>query len=126
MKKRSVVGENMRRLRLKAGFTQEEIALRSGLTQGYINHLEMGKRNYTQKSLELIADALSTPVIDFFKEDQEHKPAVSEAEPVYRDKKAIAKELLIIIKDLPEAVAGHYLTLMKIERDLLRSQRLSG
>ena len=58
------------KFRLKAGITQEELALRSGLSQGYINQLELGMRNYTQKSLELITVALSAPLIEFFKEGE--------------------------------------------------------
>ncbi|MDI6759174.1 MAG: helix-turn-helix transcriptional regulator, partial [Candidatus Omnitrophota bacterium] len=53
---RNIIGENIRKLRMQAGLTQEELALKSGLSQGYVNQLENGKRNYTQKSLELIAD----------------------------------------------------------------------
>ena len=59
VKKKNIVGDNIRRLREKAGLTQEELALKSGLSQGYINQIESGKRRFTQKSLELIADALS-------------------------------------------------------------------
>lgn len=58
MKSKNIVGENIRKFRLSAGFTQEALANRSGLSQGYINQLENGKRNFTQKSLELIAGEL--------------------------------------------------------------------
>ena len=58
MKSKNIVGENIRRFRLSAGFTQEELAHSSGLSQGYINQLENGKRNFTQKSLERIAGEL--------------------------------------------------------------------
>jgi len=119
----SVVGENIRLMRLNAGITQEELALRSGLSQGYINHLEMGKRKYTQKSLELIADALSIPIIEFFKEDETAEPVALEVKAIFRDKQAVAKELRSVLKDLPEAVASHYLTLMKLEREMLKDQK---
>ncbi|MDP2277243.1 MAG: helix-turn-helix transcriptional regulator, partial [Nitrospirota bacterium] len=56
---RNIIGENIRKLRMQTGLTQEELALKSGLSQGYVNQLENGKRKYTQKSLELIADALA-------------------------------------------------------------------
>lgn len=68
MKKRNLVGESIRRLRTEQNLTQEELALRSGLSQGYINQLENGKRKFTQKSLELVSKALSTPIMEFFRE----------------------------------------------------------
>ena len=70
---------------MKFGLTQEEIALESGLSQGYINQLESGKRRYTQKSLELIADALSIPVVELFKEEEtEYAPSIAEEVERYR------------------------------------------
>ena len=69
MKRKNIVGENLRKIRIKMGLTQEETALRSNLSQGYINQLESGKRMFTQKSLELIAKALNIPLIDFFKDE---------------------------------------------------------
>jgi len=67
--KSSNVGDTMRKLRLQSGLTQEDVALKSGLSQGYINQLESGKRRYTQKSLDLIAEALSVPVAEFFRDE---------------------------------------------------------
>ena len=65
----NVVGNNIKRFRENEGITQEGLALKSGLSQGYINQLENGKRRYTQKTLELIAESLSVPVVELFKED---------------------------------------------------------
>lgn len=125
MTKKNLVGGNIRRLRLEAAITQEELALRSGLSQGYINHLEVGKRKYTQKSLELIADALSVDVIDFFKhaEDADTVPEPAEKTTSNKDRQAVKKELLLMLKRLPLPIADHYLTLMKIESGLIRKQK---
>lgn len=46
----NIVGEKVRKIRKKLGMTQEELALKCGLTQGYINFLETGKRGYTKKT----------------------------------------------------------------------------
>ena len=43
MKKKNIVGDNIRMLRERVRLTQEELALKSGLSQGYINQLESGK-----------------------------------------------------------------------------------
>lgn len=121
MKRKNIVGDNIRQFREIAGFTQEELALRGGLSQGYINQLEHGKRNYTQKSLELIAVALSKPVSDFFKEAAKEAPSADADKPAsYKTKKGYKKEILTVIDTLPENIIDHYLTLMKLERALLK------
>ncbi|MCF6153941.1 MAG: XRE family transcriptional regulator [Candidatus Brocadia sp.] len=119
MEKKNVVGSNIRKFRLKGGITQEELALMSGLSQGYINQLESGKRNYTQKSLELIANALSMPIIEFFREENEDIPIVSEKEISYLKKRSYKKNFIQILNDLPEHIVEHYLILLKLERELL-------
>lgn len=55
---RRLVGENVRRLRLAAGLTQEQLAERSGLSQQYLSDLERGLRNPTIVSLWEIAAPL--------------------------------------------------------------------
>ena len=117
MEKKNVVGSNIRKFRLKAGITQEELALMSELSQGYINQLESGKRNYTQKSLGLIANTLSIPIIEFFREDEEI-PLVSEKESSYLKKRSYKKEFIQILNDLPEHIVEHYLTLLKLEKEV--------
>lgn len=124
MQKKNIVGNNIRTYRINAGMTQEELALKSDLSQGYINQLENGKRNYTQKSLELVAIALSVPMIDLFREKGiELATIVAEKTEVYQKKRGYEKEFQSLLKDLPESVANHYLTLMKLERELLRKKR---
>lgn len=111
------------KFRLKAGITQEELALRSGLSQGYINQLEHGVRNYTQKSLELIAVALSVPLIEFFTEGEGEQASTSaENVGVYQKKRPYKKEFMPILNDLPEYIVCHYLTLLKLERELMRKK----
>ncbi len=116
---KNVVGENIRRLRMQAGLTQEELALKSGLSQGYINQLESGKRKYTQKSLELIVDALAISVAALFKEEGKQTDVVSEKVASYKKKRPDKKELLGLLNELPEHIAAHYLTLLKLEKELL-------
>lgn len=124
MQKKNIVGNNIRTYRINAGMTQEELALKSGLSQGYINQLENGKRNYTQKSLELVAIALSVPMIDLFREKGiDLAIVVAENTEVYQKKRGYEKEFQALLKDLPESVANHYLILMKLERELLRKKR---
>lgn len=58
MDMRALVGANIRKARLAAGMTQEELAERSGFSQQYISGLERGKRNPTIVSLYELALAL--------------------------------------------------------------------
>ena len=58
MDMRALVGANIRKARLAAGMTQEELAERSGFSQQYISGLERGKRNPTVVSVFELAQAL--------------------------------------------------------------------
>jgi transcriptional regulator with XRE-family HTH domain len=56
------VGEKVRRLREKAGLTQEQLAEIADLHYSYVGHIERGTKNPSLKSLTKIADALGVPV----------------------------------------------------------------
>ncbi|MCF6159578.1 MAG: XRE family transcriptional regulator [wastewater metagenome] len=127
MSKKNIVGNNIRKFRLRSGITQEELALMSGLSQGYINQLESGKRKYTQKSLELIAHAMSVPLVEFFTEKGVNKDTVvKETEGNYQKKKLYTKEFVQLLNGLPEHIIKHYLTLLKLERELVMKNRKSS
>ncbi|HFK1480966.1 TPA: helix-turn-helix transcriptional regulator [Bacillus cereus] len=53
-----LVGENIRLLRKKRGFTQEELAERINLQQAYIGGVERGERNISMLTLQKIAVGL--------------------------------------------------------------------
>lgn len=67
MDMRRLVGQNVRKLRLERGMTQEQFAQVSGLTQQYISGLESGKRNPTVVTLYELAQALSVEPTDLLK-----------------------------------------------------------
>lgn len=122
MKYTNVTGNNIKKLRVKIGITQEELAFRSGLSQGYINQLESGKRRYTQKCLELVAKALSVPVIKFFSENKNNDfstPIVKESTDLFKVKRASKKGFMELIDKLPEHIVEHYFQLMTIENEIL-------
>jgi transcriptional regulator with XRE-family HTH domain len=52
------LGQKVRKARLKADLTQEELAEKSGLHRTYIAGIETGRRNISVKNLEKIAKAL--------------------------------------------------------------------
>jgi transcriptional regulator with XRE-family HTH domain len=120
MKTKNIVGDNIRTIRNGKGLTQESLALESGLSQGYINQLENGRRLYTQKSLEVIADALSTPVINFFKEKDAKETKVEDHQKDQANKKHYKKELLTLLNGMPDHIIEHYITLVKLEKQLFK------
>ncbi|HOQ72203.1 MAG TPA: helix-turn-helix transcriptional regulator [Smithellaceae bacterium] len=124
MKRINTVGNNIRAIRTRKGITQEALALESGLSQGYINQLENGKRLYTQKSLEVIAKALSMPMINFFKEENLRADNQEKQERDRADKKYYKKELLSLLNGLPDHIIEHYITLVKLERQILKENQV--
>jgi transcriptional regulator with XRE-family HTH domain len=55
---RRLVGLNVQRLRQEKGWSQEELAFRSGLHRTYVSGVERGKRNPTVVVLDRIARSL--------------------------------------------------------------------
>lgn len=64
MDMRKLVGDNCARLRKERGWTQEQLAERSGLSQQYLSDLERGKRNPTVVTVYEIAQALEVSHLD--------------------------------------------------------------
>ena len=123
MKRKNIVGNNIRIIRIKKGLTQESLALESGLSQGYINQLENGKRLYTQKSLEMIAESLSTPVISFFQGEDVKPENPKKRKGDIADKKHYKKELLSLLSSMPDHIIEHYITLIKLEKQVLKGNQ---
>jgi transcriptional regulator with XRE-family HTH domain len=64
MDMRKLVGDNVRRIRLAQGLTQEQLSDRSGLSQQYISGLENGRRNPTIVTIYEVAQALNASHLD--------------------------------------------------------------
>jgi transcriptional regulator with XRE-family HTH domain len=67
MDMRRLVGQNLKRIRLKKGLTQEQFAEISGFSQQYISGLESGHRNPTVVTLYEIALALGVSHLDLLR-----------------------------------------------------------
>lgn len=55
----TIVGNNIRRLRQRIGWSQEELADQCSLHRTYIGGIERGERNITLETLATIANALN-------------------------------------------------------------------
>jgi transcriptional regulator with XRE-family HTH domain len=64
MDMRRLVGQNVRRIRLEKGLTQEQLCDISGFSQQYVSGLENGRRNPTVVTVYELAKALGVSHID--------------------------------------------------------------
>ena len=60
------VGVNIRKYRTKKGWSQEQLALETGLHRAYVGQIERGEKNIGIKNLELIAKILNIPIAKLF------------------------------------------------------------
>jgi transcriptional regulator with XRE-family HTH domain len=58
------LGEQIRAIRQKRGFSQEEFAHRAGFSRSYYTEIETGKRNVSILNLVKIADNLEVRLTD--------------------------------------------------------------
>jgi len=68
-----VFAENIRRLRLARGLSQEALADLAGLHRTYVGAVERGERNITLINANRIAEALGAKLSDCLKERHERK-----------------------------------------------------
>lgn len=83
MDPRKRFGERLRTLREQQGWTQHDLAERSGLHRTYIGSVERGERNIGLVNIHLLADALDIDPVEFF----EPTPAMSSV-----DRRAISSD----------------------------------
>lgn len=66
--RRLAFGRRVRALRLAAGFSQEQLADRSGLHRTYVSSLERGLRNVGLDNIFRLAEALQVPPAALFED----------------------------------------------------------
>ncbi|MEQ1524570.1 MAG: helix-turn-helix transcriptional regulator [Aestuariivirga sp.] len=67
MDMRKLVGRNVKRVREKAGITQEKLSEMSGFSQQYISGLEQGRRNPTIVTLYELSQALGVTHVELMR-----------------------------------------------------------
>ena len=73
MDMRVLVGENVRKVRLKRGLTQERFAEKSGFSQQYLSSLENGQRNPSIVTIYELATALGVSHLELLKPTKKRK-----------------------------------------------------
>ena len=63
------VGERLKELREKSGYTVNKLANMAGISQSYLRDIELGNKNPTVETLSYFCDALNISLKDFFDTD---------------------------------------------------------
>jgi transcriptional regulator with XRE-family HTH domain len=61
------VGNTIRGLRLKKGWSQDLFADKSGLNRAHVGEIERGESNVTIQTLKIIADTLGVRIVELVK-----------------------------------------------------------
>jgi transcriptional regulator with XRE-family HTH domain len=61
------IGQRIRELRLKAGMTQNELAIHCNFEKASMSRIESGKSNITVLTLRKIGKALNVEIVEFFR-----------------------------------------------------------
>lgn len=62
-----IFGERLRQVRLRVGFSQEELAYRAGLDRTYVSSCERGRRNLSLEAIIKLARALDVAPSELLK-----------------------------------------------------------
>ena len=65
------VGKRLSALRVRCGFTQNGLAERASVSQTHLRRVELGQADITVGHLQLLCDAMSISLQDFFIEESE-------------------------------------------------------
>jgi len=64
MKFGKIFAQNMKRIRLAKGYSQDELGEQCGLTRNYIGNIERQENSPSLQSMEAIADALDVSLLE--------------------------------------------------------------
>lgn len=113
-----MLGENIKKARLSKSLTIKDLADSTGLTVGYLSNLERGeKTNPSYEVIQKIANALSVPIVDFYKEEPPKNI-------LGYNIKRIRKEKNVTLKDLEEitGITNSYISAIENGRKINPSQ----
>lgn len=91
-------GEKIRKARLKASMTQQELSEKSGINSVSISQYEKGLRNPKVETLKKFADALQIPLYELMTEEE----MLADAEYLTKELKAAKKKFYDFMADFKE------------------------
>lgn len=68
MDARTLLGRNLRRLRVSRGYSQERLAFEAKIDRAYVGRIERGSENVTIARIEALAEVLDVAIKEFFDE----------------------------------------------------------
>ena len=85
------VGKRLANLRKQYGYTQNALAERASVSQTHLRRVELGQADITVRHLELLCDAMSISLSDFFvDETDENETAIALSKLSPKQKKLLA------------------------------------
>ena len=112
------IGKKLKSLRIMKNMTQEELAVRSDLTRGFISQLERDLTSPTLENLDMILHALGTDLKEFFsKFDTVEKVVYTKEDriPIYDTPKGVKEELLMTTTE-PKKIEPSFLYLKPMSK----------
>ncbi len=98
---RADVGERLRRVRLEAGLTQEQLAVKVGRRKNWLSDIERGRRGIDVHTLQRVADLMGHSIEFFTNPGFRSKRREEMLRPVTRE------DWRLIYADEPERAAAH-------------------
>lgn len=89
------VAENLKAIRKKRRLSQEQLEIRSGVSQSGISAIERGERVPTIDTLKLLAQGLRVPLDELLTEEMKEKPA--------NDVSGLDEQLIEMLVNLPDS-----------------------
>ncbi|CAB1254828.1 S24 family peptidase [Clostridium sp. MT-14] len=91
----SRIGEKIKSARIKSGMSQKKLAKKLGVSEGFINEVEIGKKIANQGIIDRISKILGKDMNDITMsfEEQTHEVKKEEFSPIYNNKKEKVKDI---------------------------------
>ncbi len=74
------IGEKISKLRKEQGITIRELSEYTGYSVGFLSNLETGKNSPTVESLQRVAEALQTDIIEILTKEKQHHTVIRKNE----------------------------------------------
>ena len=74
------IGEKISKLRKEQGVTIRELSEYTGYSVGFLSNLETGKNSPTVESLQKVAEALRTDIIEILTKEKQHHTVIRKHE----------------------------------------------